>query len=116
MKLRWGLVLTSTLFLSLFLSGHADAQQKQGTPARVAWVSVLSLAQVASYLDAFRSGLAAEGYVEGSDVEVLARSADGDPARLSVSWMRSLASIWACPGSVTSIPSRSWIEFPLATR
>jgi putative ABC transport system substrate-binding protein len=83
MKLRWGLVLTSTLFLSLFLSGHADAQQKQGTPARVAWVSVLSLAQVASYLDAFRSGLAAEGYVEGSDVEVLARSADGDPARLS---------------------------------
>jgi hypothetical protein len=79
-------------------------------------VSVLSLAQVASYLDAFRSGLAAEGYVEGSDVEVLARSADGDPARLSVSWMRSLASIWACPGSVTSIPSRSWIEFPLATR
>ena len=83
MKLRWGLVLTSTLFLSLFLSGHADAQQKQGTPARVAWVSVLSLAQVASYLDAFRSGLAAEGYVEGSDIEVLARSADGDSARLS---------------------------------
>jgi putative tryptophan/tyrosine transport system substrate-binding protein len=83
MKLRWGLVLTSTLFLSLFLSGHADAQQKQGTPARVAWVSVLSFGQVASYLDAFRSGLAAEGYVEGSDIEVLARSADGDLARLS---------------------------------
>jgi len=37
---------------------------------------------VASYLDAFRSGLAAEGYVEGRDVEVLALSANGTPERL----------------------------------
>jgi putative ABC transport system substrate-binding protein len=46
-------------------------------------VSVFPLAQVAPYFEAFRSGLAAEGYVEGRDVEVLARSANGDPKRLS---------------------------------
>ena len=61
----------------------ASAQQTPSKLARIAWVSVLPLAQVGSYLDAFRSGLAAEGYVEGRDVEVLARSADGNRDRLS---------------------------------
>lgn len=84
MKPRRYLVLRAVLLAGLILlSGYAGAQQAVGRPARIAWVSVFPLAQVESYLDAFRSGLAAEGYAEGRDVEVLARSADGDPERLS---------------------------------
>jgi putative ABC transport system substrate-binding protein len=44
---------------------------------------VLPLTQVENYLNAFRSGLAAEGYVEGRDFEVLAHSPNGDRERLS---------------------------------
>jgi putative ABC transport system substrate-binding protein len=81
---RWGFLLGSFLVASLILGrGPVAAQQTTSKPARVVWVSVLPLAQVASYLDAFRSGLAAEGYVEGRDVEVLAHSPNGDRARLS---------------------------------
>lgn len=84
MKPRWGLVFGSILLASLVLPGNpAHAQPAAGKPARIAWVSVFPLAQVASYLDAFRSGLAAVGYVEGRDVEVLALSANGNPERLA---------------------------------
>jgi putative tryptophan/tyrosine transport system substrate-binding protein len=84
MKPRRGLFLSQILLAGLVLSGgHALAQSAPSKPARVAWVSVFPLAQVASYLDAFRSGLAAEGYVEGRDVEIIARSANGNPERLS---------------------------------
>jgi putative tryptophan/tyrosine transport system substrate-binding protein len=84
MKLRRGFLLGSLLLASFVLCpGSAFAQQTPSKPARIVWVSVLPLAQVGSYLDAFRSGLAAEGYVEGRDVEVLARFADGNRERLS---------------------------------
>jgi putative ABC transport system substrate-binding protein len=81
MRLRQILFLVVTS-LVLTLS-PALAQTLTTKPARVAWVSVFPLSQVASYLDAFRSGLAAEGYTEGRDIELLARSANGDPERLS---------------------------------
>ncbi|WP_176733239.1 ABC transporter substrate-binding protein [Bosea sp. BIWAKO-01] len=78
------LLLSLALSVSLVLSsGSAHAQQAARKPARIGWISLFPLAQVESYLGAFRSGLAAEGYVEGRDVEVLARSADGKPDRLS---------------------------------
>jgi putative tryptophan/tyrosine transport system substrate-binding protein len=77
MQLRWRLILSPVFSAILVLfGGPAHAQQAPGRPARIAWVSVFPLPQVASYLDAFRSGLVAEGYVEGRDVEVLARSAN----------------------------------------
>ena len=83
MKPRWGLIIASILLATLVLrDSSAHAQPAPRIPARIAWVSVFPLSQVASYLDAFRSGLAAEGYVEGRDVEVLARSANGNPERL----------------------------------
>jgi putative ABC transport system substrate-binding protein len=83
MKPGWRLIFGSILLASLVLGhGSVHAQPAPGKPARIAWVSVFPLAQVASYLDAFRSGLAAEGYVEGRNIEVIARSADGDPERL----------------------------------
>jgi putative ABC transport system substrate-binding protein len=84
MKPGLDLLLCITLLVSLLLSdGQASAQQAPSKPARVAWVSVFALPQVASYLEAFRSGLAAEGYVEGPDVEIVARSANGNSERLS---------------------------------
>jgi putative ABC transport system substrate-binding protein len=64
------------------LGAAAVAQQIMSKPARVMWISVFPLGQVSTYLDAFRSGLAEEGYVEGRDIEVIARSADGDPDRM----------------------------------
>ena len=84
MKLRRDFLLSSLLLaISVLGPGSAPAQQRSSKPARIIWISVLPLAQVESYLDAFRSGLATEGYVEGRDVEVLARSADGNRERLS---------------------------------
>src|SRR4051794_30630802 len=84
MKLESVLPPGPALLISLLLmSSPALAQQAINTPARVVWVSVFSLSQVASYLEAFRKGLAEEGYVEGRDIEILARSAEGSPERQS---------------------------------
>jgi putative ABC transport system substrate-binding protein len=81
---RRDLLVGSFLVASLILgTGSVSAQQTTSKPARVVWVSVLPLTQVASYLNAFRSGLAAEGYVEGRDVEILPHSANGDREHLS---------------------------------
>ena len=84
MNPRRSLAVSPVLLASLvLLGGPACAQQTSAKSARITWVSVFPLAQVASYLDAFRSGLAAEGYVVGRNIDLVARSADGDPERLS---------------------------------
>ena len=44
----------------------------------VAWLSIYPLEQVDRYLQAFRSGLMAQGFVDGHNVRIIARSADGD--------------------------------------
>lgn len=44
----------------------------------VAWLSIYPLDQVDRYLQAFRSGLAAHGFVDGRNVRIVPRSADGD--------------------------------------
>jgi putative tryptophan/tyrosine transport system substrate-binding protein len=44
----------------------------------VAWLSIYPLEQVDRYLQAFRSGLMAQGFVDGRNVSIVARSADGD--------------------------------------
>ena len=49
---------------------------------RIGWVSVFPLRQVASYLAAFREGLAAQGLVEGRNLLLDAVSAEGDATRL----------------------------------
>lgn len=50
--------------------------------ARIGWVSVFPLDQVASYIAAFREGLAAQGLIEGRTMVLDAVSADGDASRL----------------------------------
>jgi putative ABC transport system substrate-binding protein len=44
----------------------------------VAWLSIYPLSQVERYLQAFHAGLAAQGFVDGRNVQVVPRSADGD--------------------------------------
>jgi putative ABC transport system substrate-binding protein len=73
-----GLVLSAILLAS----GPAYAQRVSGNPARVGWVSVHSLAQVENLLEAFRDGLAAHGLMEGKNLEIVARSADGVRERM----------------------------------
>ena len=48
------------------------------SPPVVAWLSIYPLEQVDRYLQAFRSGLMAQGFVDGRNVRIIARSAEGD--------------------------------------
>jgi putative ABC transport system substrate-binding protein len=59
------------------LACAADLARAQ-TPPTVAWLSIYSLDQVDRYLQAFKAGLAAQGFVDGRNVHVLARSSEGD--------------------------------------
>jgi putative ABC transport system substrate-binding protein len=65
-------VLSTGLF-----SGLALAQQATDKVVRIGWASVYPLAQVETLLQAFRNGLAAHGYVEGRNLELVLRSAEG---------------------------------------
>jgi putative tryptophan/tyrosine transport system substrate-binding protein len=60
----------------------AAAQPSPGHPARIGWITLWGPAATDSYLQAFRAGLAAHGYVEGRNVEIVQRSADGLRERL----------------------------------
>jgi putative ABC transport system substrate-binding protein len=55
-------------------AGRSIAQ----SPPTVAWLSIYPLDQVDRYLQSFKAGLAAQGFVDGRNVRILARSADGD--------------------------------------
>jgi putative tryptophan/tyrosine transport system substrate-binding protein len=66
------------LATSAALSSPALAQRV----VRIGWVSVFPLDQVASYIAAFREGLAALGFVEGRNLVLDAVSAEGEAARL----------------------------------
>src|SRR4051812_24812987 len=46
--------------------------------ARLGWVTTGSAASVNPFLDALRGGLAALGYIEGRNLTIAARYADGD--------------------------------------
>ena len=48
------------------------------SPPVVAWLSIYPLEQVDRYLQAFRTGLLAQGFVDGRTVRIVARSAEGD--------------------------------------
>jgi putative tryptophan/tyrosine transport system substrate-binding protein len=64
----------------------AKAQQDKKIP-RVGWIILGSpaggIADIFSYYDSFRAGLRDVGYLEGSDVVLVARSAEGVPERLA---------------------------------
>src|SRR5262245_52341175 len=63
------------------------ARAQQGKPpARIGWIILGSpaggVADIFSYYDSFRTGLGDLGYVEGRNVILVARSAEGVPERL----------------------------------
>ena len=51
-------------------------------PARIGWLTTASAADVSPFLEALRAGLADKGYVEGRNLTIAARYADGDIARV----------------------------------
>jgi len=54
------------------------ARAQQPKIARLGWVTTGSAASVNPFLDALRGGLAAQGYIEGRNLTIAARYADGD--------------------------------------
>ena len=72
--------------LAAFLVGASILSGAQEHKAeriwRIGWLSPASSATGAAQLEALRKGLAELGYVEGRNIVVEARWADGDPARL----------------------------------
>jgi putative ABC transport system substrate-binding protein len=58
------------------------ARAQQAPKPMVGYLSVQAIAARPQYLAAFRRGLAAEGFVEGQNVTIEYRSADGKPERL----------------------------------
>ena len=82
------------------------AQQVKKIP-RVGWIILASppgaAADIFSYYDSFRAGLNDLGYVEGSNIVLIARSAEGIPERLPAlidDLMREGVSVIVAPGPV----------------
>jgi putative ABC transport system substrate-binding protein len=68
--------------LSLTLAPLATDAQPAGKVYRIGWLSPPSAATGVSELDALREALRQLNYVEGRNITIEARWADGDPARL----------------------------------
>ena len=60
---------------------HVDAQQPAKTP-RIGYLAVIPLSAFPARLEAFRQGLRELGYIEGKNIVIEWRSADGKPDRL----------------------------------
>lgn len=74
-------------FIGTLASGHLAApsgakgqEYKAGKVWRIGWLSPPSAATGASELDALRNGLRELNYLEGRNITIEARWADGDPA------------------------------------
>jgi putative tryptophan/tyrosine transport system substrate-binding protein len=77
------LTLVVTLALALFAAPLASsAQQLQGKVPRIGLLISETLSGQASRVEALRAGLRERGYVEGKNIAIEVRPADGDYARL----------------------------------
>ena len=76
------LVLFCLLITVLLITGPAEAQQPQAKVNHIGFLSGASLISTQDRIDAFRQGLRALGYVEGTNVVIEWRFAQGDFNRL----------------------------------
>ena len=83
----------------------AARAQQAGKIPRIGWIVLGSpagsVADVFSYYDSFRAGLGDVGYVEGSNIILVARSAEGVPERLPSlvdELLREIVSVIVSPG------------------
>src|SRR5262245_4589392 len=72
--------LMTTVLLTTALP--AEAQQPTGTAPRIGFLSTAALSSLSPRLDAFHQGLRELGYVEGKNIVIEYRSAEGDVNRL----------------------------------
>ena len=79
-NLKWGGVVAIGLALAMW--GAVAQAQQQGKVPRIGFISTASLSVLASRLDAFRQGLRELGYVEGRNLAIEYRSAEGNIDRL----------------------------------
>ena len=74
----------SILFVVVLLAVavSAEAQQQAGTVPRISFLSTAALSSVSPRLDAFHQGLRELGYIEGKNIVIEYRSAEGNINRL----------------------------------
>lgn len=71
-----------TLLGGAALAGPRMADAQTPKVLRLGWLTTAPAANVSPFLEALRAGLAAQGYVEGRNLSIIARYADGDIARV----------------------------------
>lgn len=71
-----------TLLGGAALAGPRMADAQTPKVMRLGWLTTAPAANVSPFLEALRAGLAAQGYVEGRNLSIIARYADGDIARV----------------------------------
>lgn len=92
----------------LTLGGAAAAQQPKGTP-RIGYLTASSRAAATARIEAFRQGLSALGYVEGKNILVEWRFADGQLERLpelAADLVRLNVNVIVTGGSQATRPAR----------
>jgi putative ABC transport system substrate-binding protein len=68
-------------FLGIFGGGAVwslGAHAQQPKPLRLGWLTTAASADVSPFLEALRAGLAAQGHIEGRNLTIATRYADGD--------------------------------------
>jgi putative tryptophan/tyrosine transport system substrate-binding protein len=86
-RTHWSLVNNSVCFVlcaSLLALSHSAEAQQPGKVPRIAWITGSSLASNAHRIEAFRQGLRELGYIEGKNILVEWRGADGNRDRQRV--------------------------------
>ena len=73
-------ILLAVVLLAVAVS--AEAQQQAGTVPRISFLSTAALSSVSPRLDAFHQGLRELGYIEGKNIVLEYRSAEGNINRL----------------------------------
>ena len=71
-----------TVFGSAAVTWPVVTHAQQSKVFRLGWLTTAPAAEVNPFLDALRAGLASQGYIEGRNLTVIARYADGDIGRV----------------------------------